>query len=66
MAENNASWPRAIAYSKNKKLNLFVFNVDSLRHYNSIDILIKRRIYKYFKFNEEELEKLDWKIEVSN
>ena len=66
LPETDANWPYFVQTSSNKKLNLFVFNVDSLKYYNSIDTLIKRKIYKYFKFSEEELEKQDWKVQVSN
>ena len=55
-------WPFAIARSSNKKLNLVIYNIDSLRKYRSIDTLIRRNIYKRHEFSEHELEKDGWRI----
>lgn len=53
-------WPFTIARSKNKRLNLIVYSVDSLRKYQSIDTLIKKRIYNRYEFSEQELKDKNW------
>ncbi|MFM7858438.1 MAG: hypothetical protein ACKO96_42590 [Flammeovirgaceae bacterium] len=55
-------WPFLIQRSKNKKLNLVIYSIDSLRKYQSIDTLIKKGIYKKSEFSEDELEKMGWSV----
>jgi hypothetical protein len=57
-------WPFLIQRSKNKKLNLVIYSIDSLRKYQSIDTLIKKRIYKRSEFSEDELEKMGWSVKL--
>jgi len=59
-------WPFAISRSRNKKLNLVVYNIDSLRKYESIDTLIRKRIYKRYEFSEKELQEKNWKVVIGN
>ena len=54
-------WLFRIKNSKNNRLNLFVFQIDSLKLYG-IDSLISRGIYKKYIFSEEELNDSDWKV----
>lgn len=60
------AWSFFISESKNDKLNLFVYNIDTLRKYQSIDTLIKNRLYRRYSFTEKELEKSDWEIVIEN
>ena len=55
-------WPFAIARSKNKKLNLVVFNIDSLRQHQNIDSLISKGIYRSYQFTEADLNNVNWKV----
>jgi hypothetical protein len=57
-------WLFFIEESRNKKLNLIVYNIDSLRKYESIDTLIKKRIYRCYEFSEKELQEKNWKIVI--
>ncbi|PTS94217.1 hypothetical protein DBR11_23865 [Pedobacter sp. HMWF019] len=59
-------WKRFITQSKNKKVNLFVYKMDSLRKYNSIDYLNEKRIYKRYSYTKEELEKCNWIVIISH
>jgi len=59
-------WPRFFERSKNKKLNLFIYNIDSLRAYKDIDTLIKRKIYKRLEYSEQDLNRLNWTVDVKN
>jgi hypothetical protein len=59
-------WSFFISESANDKLNLFVYNIDSLKKYQSIDTLIKNRLYTRYSFTEKELEKTDWKVVIEN
>jgi len=58
-------WPFNIIKSKNKKLNLVVYNIDSLRKYQSIDTLIRRQIYTRYEFSEDEMKDKDWKVVIN-
>lgn len=64
--EDNANWPRFFDKSLGKKLHLFIYNVDTLKRYNSIDFLKERRMYKRVDYSEEELEKLNWQVLVKD
>lgn len=57
-------WKRLIKKSKNKKVHFFIFNADSIKAYNSIDELILKRKYEKLSFSEDELEKLNWIVEI--
>lgn len=62
---NRKPWPLFFERSKNKKLNLFIYNLDSLKAYG-IDTLIKRKIYRKLEYSEQELDNLDWTITIQN
>jgi len=64
VAMSKKGWPFFIARSKNKKLNLIVFDIDSLKKYDSIDTLIKRNKYRRFEFSEEQLNSKNWEIVI--
>jgi len=59
-------WPEFFEISKNKKLNLFIYNVDSLLAYKSIDTLIKRKIYKRLSYSLAEINSLNWIVVVKD
>ncbi|MBL3656702.1 hypothetical protein [Fulvivirga sediminis] len=59
-------WSFFIADSKNQKLNLFVYSIDSLRKYQSVDTLIKKHIYTKHSFTEKELENMDWEVIIKD
>ena len=59
-------WPYFFERSKNKKVNLFIYNLELLKKYNHIDTLIKRKLYKRLEYSEKELNELDWTVEVKN
>ncbi|MNE48589.1 hypothetical protein D3C80_1430630 [compost metagenome] len=63
---NLKPWPDFIEKSNNKKLNLFVYNVDSLLIYKNIDTLIKRKIYKTLSYSSEEINSLNWIVVVKD
>lgn len=57
-------WPFHIRRSKNQMLNLCVFSVDSLKKYQTINFLIKYKIYKKYSLTEKELMERDWVIKI--
>jgi hypothetical protein len=57
-------WSYFFERSKNNKLNLFIYSMDSLKKYKDIDTLIRRKIYKKVEYSERQLEKLNWVIVV--
>jgi len=57
-------WPQF--FERNKKLNLFIYSIDSLEKYNSIDTLIKRKLYKKIAFSKNEIEKLNWIVVIKD
>lgn len=56
-------WPFLIQKSHNKKLNLFIINVDTLIKYNNWDYIRNNRLYKRYELTEEELNRNDWIVE---
>ena len=59
-------WSQFFKRNKTNKLNLFIYNIDSLKKYDSIDTLIKRKIYKNLKYSEQQLKKLNWIVVVKD
>jgi len=64
--EDDANWPMYVRNSLNKKLNLFVYNVDTLMAYNSIDTLNARKMYKRLEYAEQELDQLNWRVVIKD
>ena len=58
-------WPFFVRRSKNKRLNICIFNADTLKKYQSINLLINSKMYKKYSFTEEELLKMGWVVTVS-
>jgi hypothetical protein len=61
----NITWNDYIKHSFNKKLNLYVFDLDTLLKYKNIDSTLKHPIYK-FEIPLKELEEKDWNITIVN
>lgn len=61
---DNGNWPKFVQNSLNKKLNLFIYNVDTLKAYHSIDTLNIKKLYKRLEYTIEELDRLDWKVVI--
>jgi len=61
---NGKDWPFAIDGSKTKKLNLFIYSLDSIKKYKEIDTLLSRKIYKRLEYSKEELEKSNWTVTI--
>lgn len=57
------AWSFLIENSSNKRLNLFVFQMDSLKVYG-IDSLITLGIYDRYMFSKKELDKKNWKVVI--
>jgi hypothetical protein len=57
-------WPFVIVRSKNKRLNVGVYNVDSLKKYRDMEHLINNKMYKWYEFTEAQLQAQNWKISV--
>jgi len=62
--ESWKSWPVVIDKSKTKKLNLFIYSLDSIKKYKEIDTLISRKIYKRLEYSKDQLEKSNWIVVV--
>lgn len=61
----NTTWEDIIERSYSKKLNLFVFQWDSLVKYRDLHRLYKARgCYKKFEFTKEQLEGMGWKVTI--
>ena len=56
-------WSRHIQRSKNKKLNVFIINLDTLTKYNDLEFVKSRKMYKRYEFTEEDLDRKNWIIE---
>lgn len=56
------AWLSIFSQSKNSKLNIAVFSIDSLVKYNEIDSLIKNKRYKMYEVTEKELKENNWLV----
>ncbi|SFQ83397.1 hypothetical protein [Hymenobacter arizonensis] len=63
MPEANG-WEKAIFRSQNNQLNLFVFRLDSLDKYQSIDTLIARKMYRRLSRSKQQLINDNWRITI--
>lgn len=59
------AWSSLIKKSNNRRLNLFVFHIDSLKMYG-VDSLITLGIYDRYVFSEMELDEKNWKVVIEN
>jgi len=58
------AWKWEARNSKNKKLNIFIFDLDTLRKYNDMEFIRINKKYKRYEFTEEELNKCNWTIKI--
>ncbi|KAF5031656.1 hypothetical protein DSECCO2_625520 [anaerobic digester metagenome] len=56
-------WPFLIQKSLNKKLNIFIIEVDTLVKYNDWGYIRKNRLYRRYELTEDELNKKNWIVE---
>ena len=56
-------WQSLIESSKNKKLNAFIIEIDTLLKYNDWEYIRKNKLYNRYELTEEELNKKNWTIE---
>ncbi len=56
-------WQSLIESSKNKKLNAFIIEIDTLLKYNDWEYIRKNKLYKRYELTEEELNKKNWIID---
>jgi len=57
-------WPFFLINSSNNKLNVAVFNADSLRKYGDIKYLIEFDLFDMYSYPIKDLEKKEWRITV--
>lgn len=57
------AWIFLIQNSNNKKLNVFIFDVDTVLKYNNLEYVRTHRLYKRYEFTEQELERMNWTVE---
>jgi len=57
-------WPFSVQRSTNRKLNLFVYNADSVRQYHSMDSLNRQRRFHRISLSLAELEARHWRVVV--
>jgi len=62
--EDGANWPKYLDSAINKRLNLFVYNVDTIKKYNNIDTINIKKRYQRLEYSKQQLEKLNWRIVV--
>lgn len=65
MKSGRNAWQASVESNSNKKLNLFVFNTDTLRKYNDMDYVLDNKLYSVYSFTLEELENMNWEVTVS-
>lgn len=55
-------WSKVIYDSKNKKLNVFIIDYDTLLKYNDLNYMKNNRLYKRYEYSEAYLNKNNWII----
>jgi hypothetical protein len=58
------AWKWETRNSKNKKLNIFVFDLDTLRKYNDMEFIRLNKMYKRYELTEKELNNSNWIIDI--
>ena len=66
METGRNGWEDRIDKSPNKKLNLVVFKIDSIKKYGNINYLLENKIYDLYTFSKKELEEKKWKISIDH
>ncbi len=57
------AWSEYIQSSQSKRLNVFVFQLDSIKEYG-IEHVVFNGLYDHLIFSEQELDNLNWKIVI--
>ena len=58
------AWVKLIQNSKNKKLYIFTFDIDTLEKYQWKDIVQKNKYKNRYAISLEELEKINWTVNI--
>lgn len=61
---SSGEWIREVNRSKNKKLNVFIYQADSVRRYHNMDSLNQKRRFKRLSFTLDELNADNWTVVV--
>ena len=63
----NTTWPLLInnRYTYNGQIYIFIFDADTLQKYDWEDVKMNNRYFKKYRFTVEDLQKLDWKVRVT-
>jgi len=59
-------WLDTVKHSRNKKLNLFVFSLDSVRKYQNMDTIKSKHLYQRISLTEHQLKAQNWVIKFSD
>lgn len=62
MRGSKIGWSKVIYNSKNKKLNVFIINYDTLDKYNDLDYIKNNKLFERYEYTEEYLNKNNWII----
>ena len=60
------AWIVEIETNKNRKLNLFVYQTDTVRKYRNMALLNKKRLFQRISLTQEQLERNNWLIKILN
>ena len=58
-------WLDEIALNKNRKLNLFFYQIDSTREYFDTDSMNKNRFYQQISLTQHQLDAAHWLVKFS-
>ncbi|MBK7854927.1 MAG: hypothetical protein IPJ79_08515 [Bacteroidetes bacterium] len=65
MPGSTQAWIFFIERSKNKKLNICVFNKDTIIKYGEIDSLINKNLYKKYIISKSYLDSTQWIVQIN-
>ena len=61
----HSTWESVIENSFNGQMYVFIFEADTLEKYDWEDVKKNNRYFKKYRFTVEDLQKLDWKVKVT-
>jgi hypothetical protein len=57
-------WDSLVVHSVNRKLNLFVFQVDTIKKYRDMQYVISKRLYRRYEYSLDYLNKHNWRVVI--
>ncbi|WP_125932407.1 hypothetical protein [Hymenobacter glacialis] len=60
------AWIIEIQTNRNRRLNLFIYKIDTVRKYHDMALINKKRLFKQISLTQEQLEINNWTVKISD